>query len=133
MKKILILLFCVLCLNLDAKPRCKKKLRETQILLQLCIEQKLQQDSCYVSTEILPRKKARWDAKVEIVKAKQETKQIKSNNKTEIKTDKFLNFIQGLTRITASLVVGGFISSGMLLMKGLQLLKKTSWFSWLPV
>tara|TARA_R110002020_G_scaffold218140_2_gene425908 strand:- start:220 stop:615 length:396 start_codon:yes stop_codon:yes gene_type:complete len=64
----------------------------------------------------------------------QNTKVVKNDNKTEVKTDKFLNFMQGLTRITALLVAGGFMGGGVLITKLLQLLKSnTKAFSWLPI
>ena len=64
----------------------------------------------------------------------QNTKVVKNDNKTEVKTDKFLNFMQGLTRITALLVAGGFMGGGVLLTKFLQMLKSnTKAFAWLPI
>ena len=64
----------------------------------------------------------------------QNTKVVKNDNKTEVKTDKFLNFMQGLTRITALLVAGGFMGGGVLLTKFLQMLKtNTKAFAWLPI
>lgn len=78
-------------------------------------------------------KESRVNANVKVESSKIGLKQAKNDNKTKVKTDKFLNFMQGLTRITALLVVGGSIGGGVLLTKGLQLLKKHPYFSWLPI
>ena len=67
-------------------------------------------------------------------RATQETKQNKSNNKTDVKTDWFLNLMQGMTRITAILTAGGFIGGGVVITKLLQAAKaKISWLKWLPI
>ena len=59
---------------------------------------------------------------------------VRDNNKTEVKTDKFLNFMQGLTRITAILTAGGFFAAGGAGLKLLQTLKeKVPFLSFLPV
>jgi putative sterol carrier protein len=58
----------------------------------------------------------------------------KSDNKVEVKTDKFLNFIQGLTRMSAILMAGGFFAAGGAGFKLLQIAKdKIPFLSWLPI
>ena len=58
----------------------------------------------------------------------------KSDNKAEVKTDKFLNFIQGLTRMSAILMAGGFFAAGGAGFKLLQIAKdKIPFLSWLPI
>ena len=58
----------------------------------------------------------------------------KSDNKAEVKTDKFLNFIQGLTRLSAILMAGGFFAAGGAGFKLLQIAKdKIPFLSWLPI
>ena len=58
----------------------------------------------------------------------------KSDNKAEVKTDKFLNFMQGLTRMSALLMAGGFFAAGGAGFKLLQIAKdKIPFLSWLPI
>ena len=58
----------------------------------------------------------------------------KSDNKAEVKTDKFLNFMQGLTRMSAILMAGGFFAAGGAGYKLLQIAKdKIPFLSWLPI
>ena len=58
----------------------------------------------------------------------------KSDNKAEVKTDKFLNFMQGLTRMSAILMAGGFFVAGGAGFKLLQIAKdKIPFLSWLPI
>jgi hypothetical protein len=58
----------------------------------------------------------------------------KSDNKVEVKTDKFLNFMQGLTRMSAILMAGGFFAAGGAGFKLLQIAKdKIPFLSWLPI
>lgn len=58
----------------------------------------------------------------------------KSDNKVEVKTDRFLNFIQGLTRMSAILMAGGFFAAGGAGFKLLQIAKdKIPFLSWLPI
>jgi hypothetical protein len=58
----------------------------------------------------------------------------KSDNKVAVKTDKFLNFIQGLTRMSAILMAGGFFAAGGAGFKLLQIAKdKIPFLSWLPI
>jgi hypothetical protein len=58
----------------------------------------------------------------------------KSDNKVDVKTDKFLNFMQGLTRMSAILMAGGFFAAGGAGFKLLQIAKdKIPFLSWLPI
>jgi hypothetical protein len=58
----------------------------------------------------------------------------KSDNKAEVKTDKFLNFMQGLTRMSAILMAGGFFAAGGAGFKLLQIAKdKIPFLNWLPI
>ena len=58
----------------------------------------------------------------------------KSDNKAEVKTDRFLNFMQGLTRMSAILMAGGFFAAGGAGYKLLQIAKdKIPFLSWLPI
>ena len=58
----------------------------------------------------------------------------KSDNKVEVKTDRILNFIQGLTRMSAILMAGGFFAAGGAGFKLLQIAKdKIPFLSWLPI
>jgi hypothetical protein len=56
----------------------------------------------------------------------------KSDNKVEVKTDKFRNLMNTITKLMALGVLGGVAGGGALLLKGYQLLKKVPYFNWLP-
>jgi hypothetical protein len=136
MKKIIliILLFGVTQAQVN-KKKIRNNLHDCESALLACLSAK---DTISDTIFVYSGKEAVKVAKqVEKTKRKvkvQETKQNKNNNKADVKTDWFLNLMQGLTRMTAILTAGGFVGGGVLITKLLQAAKaKISWLSWLPI
>ena len=119
MKKLLliILLFSVSQAQVN-KKKLRSNLHDCENALSACLSAKdTLSDTIYVYSGKDAVKVAK---KVEKTKRKvkvQETKQNKNNNKAEVKTDWFLNLMQGMTRMTAILTAGGFIGGGVVLTK----------------
>jgi hypothetical protein len=136
MKKIIliILLFGVTQAQVN-KKKIRNNLHDCESALLACLSAK---DTISDTIFVYSGKEAVKVAKqVEKTKRKvkvQETKQNKNNNKADVKTDWFLNLMQGMTRMTAILTAGGFVGGGVLITKLLQAAKaKISWLSWLPI
>ena len=136
MKKLLliILLFGVTQAQVN-KKKLRNNLHDCESALLACLSAK---DTISDTIFVYSGKEAVKVAKqVEKTKRKvkvQETKQNKNNNKADVKTDWFLNLMQGMTRMTAILTAGGFVGGGVLITKLLQAAKaKISWLSWLPI
>lgn len=119
MKKLLliILLFGVSQAQVN-KKKLRSNLHDCENALSACLSAKdTISDTIYVYSGKDAVKVAK---KVEKTKRKvkvQETKQNKNNNKADVKTDWFLNLMQGMTRMTAILTAGGFIGGGVVLTK----------------
>ena len=119
MKKILliILLFSVSQAQVN-KKKLRNNLHDCENALSACLSAKdTISDTIYVYSGKDAVKVAK---KVEKTKRKvkvQETKQNKNNNKADVKTDWFLNLMQGMTRMTAILTAGGLLGGGVVLTK----------------
>ena len=119
MKKLLliILLFGVSQAQVN-KKKLRNNLHDCENALSACLSAKdTISDTIYLYSGKDAVKVAK---KVEKTKRKvkvQETKQNKNNNKADVKTDWFLNLMQGMTRMTAILTAGGFIGGGVVLTK----------------
>ena len=119
MKKLLliILLFSVSQAQVN-KKKLRNNLHDCENALSACLSAKdTISDTIYLYSGKDAVKVAK---KVEKTKRKvkvQETKQNKNNNKADVKTDWFLNLMQGMTRMTAILTAGGFIGGGVVLTK----------------
>jgi hypothetical protein len=136
MKKIIliILLFGVTQAQVN-KKKIRNNLHDCESALLACLSAK---DTISDTIFVYSGKEAVKVAKqVEKTKRKvkvQETKQNKNNNKADVKTDWFLNLMQGMTRMTAILTAGGFVGGGVVITKLLQAAKaKISWLNWLPI
>ena len=119
MKKLLliVLLFSVSQAQVN-KKKLRSNIKDCENALSACLSAKdTISDTIYLYSGKDAVKVAK---KVEKTKRKvkiQETKQNKNNNKAEVKTDWFLNLMQGMTRMTAILTAGGFIGGGVVLTK----------------
>ena len=142
MKKILIILLAIVSLS-ASKRSIKKQLnevksgnKELEILISKLVNasdvvtldypcDKSRKDIKYalVHANMLERL-AKLDAKRLIAESKQETKQEKNDNRTEIKTDWFLNLMEGMTRMVAMAIAGGFMGGGVLITKLIQFFTK---------
>jgi hypothetical protein len=136
MKKIIliILLFGVSQAQVN-KKKLRNNLHDCENALSACLSaQNITSDTIYIYTAKEAVKVAKQVEKTKRKVKVQETKQNKNNNKADVKTDWFLNLMQGMTRMTAILTAGGFVGGGVLITKLLQAAKtKISWLSWLPI
>ena len=136
MKKIIliILLFGVTQAQVN-KKKLRSNLHDCENALSACLSaQNITSDTIYIYSGKEAVKVAKQGEKTKRKVKVQETKQNKSNNKTDVKRDWFLNLMQGMTRITAILTAGGFVGGGVVITKLLQAAKtKISWLSWLPI
>jgi hypothetical protein len=136
MKKIIliILLFGVTQAQVN-KKKIRNNLHDCESALSACLSaQNITSDTIYIYTAKEAVKVAKQAEKTKRKVKVEETKQNKSNNKTDVKTDWFLNLMQGMTRMTAILTAGGFVGGGVVITKLLQAAKaKISWLNWLPI
>ena len=135
MKKLLIIIFLFGLTFGQSKRGLKSNLKACEDALQQCYcNSGVIMDTIIIYKGKQAVKINKQNQKTERQENVQNTKVVKNDNKTEVKTDKFLNFMQGLTRITALLVAGGFMGGGVLMTKLLQMLKSnTKAFAWLPI
>ena len=136
MKKIIliILLFGVTQAQVN-KKKLRNNLHDCEKALSACLSaQNITSDTIFIYTAKEAVKVAKQVEKTKRKVKVHETKQNKNNNKTDVKTDWFLNLMQGMTRITAILTAGGFVGGGVVITKLLQSAKaKISWLNWLPI
>jgi hypothetical protein len=136
MKKLIliILLFGVTQAQVN-KKKLRNNLHDCENALSACLSaQNITSDTIFIYTAKEAVKVAKQVEKTKRKVKVQETKQNKNNNKADVKTDWFLNLMQGMTRMTAILTAGGFVGGGVLITKLLQAAKtKISWLSWLPI
>jgi hypothetical protein len=136
MKKLIliILLFGVTQAQVN-KKKLRNNLHDCENALSACLSaQNITSDTIFIYTAKEAVKVAKQVEKTKRKVKVQETKQNKNNNKADVKTDWFLNLMQGMTRMTAILTAGGFVGGGVLITKLLQAAKtKISWLNWLPI
>lgn len=128
-------IFILFCNFAHATPKKRDKIEALETALKSCLSDK---ETITDTIIVYSGKEAVKVAKqVEKTKRKasiQNTKVVKIENKTEVKTDKFKNFMSGLTKMTALLVAGGFLGGGVVLTKILQFAKqKVPFLKWLPI
>lgn len=119
MKKLLliILLFGVSQAQVN-KKKLRSNLHDCEKALSACLSaQNITSDTIYIYSAKEAVKVAKQVEKTKRKVKVQETKQNKNNNKADVKTDWFLNLMQGMTRMTAILTAGGFIGGGVVLTK----------------
>lgn len=131
--RILLLIALLFVGTINAKPR--RNLRDCEAALKSCLScNDIKTDTIVIYSGKGAVKVSKQTEKTKRKADVQATKIVKDNNKTEVKTDKFLNFMQSLTRITAILTAGGFFAAGGAGLKLLQTLKeKVPFLSFLPV